>query len=483
MQISVIPEPKRIIEDGGGAAKAAVIERKIDQKLQEEEYRLRLDKDGISIAGGSERACLYAEATIEQLKVQCPERLPCLTIEDRPSHPWRAFHIDCARHFFPSDELKKMIKMCAHFKMNRFHWHFMDDQGWRIECSRYPLLHQIGAVRKGDHFGCYHSEEIEDRYYTRDEVKEIVSYCESLGIEVVPEVDMPGHATAILAAYPELGCHGKKMEVATRQGIFRDILCCGKEEVFTFIENVLDDLMDLFPSKYFHIGGDEAPKERWKKCPLCQKRMEQEGLANMQQLQGYMENRIAAYLKERGRMAVVWNEAANGGNLDPDTIVQLWIEDKEHMVEYHLAKGGKAILSPVKNCYCDYPYGVTSLETVYQLDDSPGELAEVKDRILGTECLAWTEYIRDAGKLETMCWPRYAASAEVGWCGKERPGYLSFEKRLKALLPLFEAYGIQITEESGWVLPEEEAKRQKEEFQKNFSEESREELKKVQEEI
>lgn len=483
MQISVIPEPKRIIEDGGGAAKAAVIERKIDQKLQEEEYRLRLNKDGISIAGGSERACLYAEATLEQLKVQCPEHLPCLTIEDRPSHPWRAFHIDCARHFFPADELKKMIKMCAHFKMNRFHWHFMDDQGWRIECSRYPLLHQIGAVRKGDHFGCYHSEEIEDRYYTRDEVKEIVSYCESLGIEVVPEVDMPGHATAILAAYPELGCQGKKMEVATRQGIFRDILCCGKEEVFTFIENVLDDLMDLFPSKYFHIGGDEAPKERWKKCPLCQKRMEQEGLANMQQLQGYMENRIAAYLKERGRTAIVWNEAANGGNLDPDTIVQLWIEDKEHMVEHHLAKGGKVILSPVKNCYCDYPYGVTSLETVYQLDDSPGELAEVKDRILGTECLAWTEHIRDAGKLETMCWPRYAASAEVGWCGKERPGYLSFEKRLKALLPLFEVYGIQITEESGWVLPEEEAKRQKEEFQKNFSEESQEELKKVQEEI
>lgn len=483
MQISVIPEPKKIIEDLGGAAKAAVIERKINQDLREEEYRLQLKKEGISIAGGSERACLYAEATLEQLKLQFPQSLPCLTIEDEPSHPWRAFHIDCARHFFPTDELKKMIKMCAHFKMNRFHWHFMDDQGWRIECNRYPLLHQIGAVRRGDHFGCWNSEEIEDRYYTRDEVRGIVSFCDSLGIEVVPEVDMPGHATAILAAYPELGCKGERLEVATKQGIFWDILCCGKEEVFTFIENVLDDLMELFPSKYFHIGGDEAPKERWKNCPLCQKRMEEERLTSVQQLQGYMENRITAYLKEKGRTAIVWNEAANGGNLDSDTIVQLWIEEKEHMVKLHLEHGGKAIISPVKNCYCDYPYGMTSLEAVYQLDDYPAELAGAEVRILGTECLAWTEYIRDSGKLETMCWPRYAASAEVGWCGRERPGYSSFEKRLKVLLPVFEKYGIQITDESGWVPQEEEARRQKEEFQKNFGEGSQEELEKVKEEI
>lgn len=483
MQISIIPEPKRIIEGEEGIADAAVKERKITRELQKEEYRLQLKKDGIFIAGGSEKACLYAETTLEQLQIQCHENLPCLTIEDEPSHPWRGFHIDCARHFFPVDELKKMIRMCAHFKLNKFHWHFMDDQGWRIECRRYPLLHQIGAVRKGDYFGCCHSEEIEDRYYTRDEVKDIVSFCDSLGIEVVPEVDMPGHATAILAAYPELGCRGKKMEVAVKQGIFWDILCCGKEEVFTFIENVLDDLMELFPSKYFHIGGDEAPKERWRNCPLCQKRMEEERLTNLQQLQGYLENRIVAYLKKRGRTAIVWNEAANGGNLDPDTIVQLWIDDKEHMVKYHMEKGGKAIISPVKNCYCDYPYGSHSLEDVYQLDDRPEELAGAGDKILGTECLAWTEFIRDAGKLETMCWPRYAASAEVGWCGSTRPGYASFEKRLKVLLPVFEKYGIQITEESGWNPSEEEAKRQIEEFQKNFGEESEAELKKVQEEI
>lgn len=483
MQISIVPQPKRVIEGEGSAGNMAVKERKINQELQEEEYRLQLNKDGIFIEGGSERACLYAEATLEQLRIQCKENLPCLTIEDEPAHLWRGFHIDCARHFFTVDELKKMIKMCAHFKMNKFHWHFMDDQGWRIECRQYPLLHQIGAVRRGDHFGCYHSEEIEARYYTRDEVKDIVSFCDGLGIEVIPEVDMPGHSTAILAAYPQLGCRGEKLEVATKQGIFRDILCCGKEEVFTFIENILNDLMELFPSKYFHIGGDEAPKERWKNCPLCRKRMEEEGLTNMQQLQGYMENRIASYLKEKGRTAIVWNEAANGGNLDPDTVVQLWIDDKEYMVKHHLEKGGKAIISPVKNCYCDYPYGVTSLEAVYQLEDKPAELVEAGDGILGTECLAWTEYIRDAAKLETMCWPRYAASAEVGWCGSIRPGYASFEKRLKTLLPVFEKYGIQITEESDWVPDEKEAKRQMEEFQKNFGEESREELGKVQEEI
>ncbi len=468
MKISLIPEPKRVIKSENGAADVTVRERKIDQKLREEEYRLQLKKEGIFIAGGSERACRYAEATLEQLKIQCKENLPCLTVEDEPVYVWRGFHIDSSRHFTPVDELKKMIKMCAHFKLNKFHWHFMDDQGWRIECRRYPRLHQIGAVRKGDNFGCYHSDEVEDRYYTREDVKEIVSFCDSLGMEVIPEVDMPGHATAILAAYPELCCTGKKMEVATKQGIFPDILCCGKEEVFAFIENVLDDLMELFPSKYFHIGGDEAPKERWEDCPLCRKRMKEEGLSDMQQLQGYMENRIAAYLKEKGRAAIVWNEAANGGNLDKDTVVQLWIDEQEHIVKHHIEKGGKAIISPVKNCYCDYPYGSLSLQDVYQLDDSPEGLSKDGEGILGTECLAWTEHIRDAKRLETMCWPRYAASAEVGWCAGARPGYSSFEKRLKILLPVFEKYGIQITEESGWVPSEEEAKKQMEEFQKNF---------------
>ncbi len=471
MQISIIPEPKKIIAYEECTGNTEIKERKLNPSMQEEEYRLQLRLDGIRIEGGSESAFLYAETTLEQIRLQCGDRLPCLTVEDRPAYSWRAFHIDCARHFIPAAELKKMIRMCAYFKLNKFHWHFSDDQGWRIECRRYPLLHEIGAVRRGDHMGCYRSDEIEERYYTREEVREIVSYCGKFGIEVIPEVDMPGHVTAILAAYPQLGCRGEQIEVETKAGIFEDILCAGKEETFSFIENLLDDLLELFPGKYFHIGGDEVPKERWSACPLCQKRMKEEGLASLQELQGYMENRITAYLKERGRTAIVWNEAAYGGNLDPDTIIQLWTDDKEDRVGQHIERGGRAIRSIVKHCYCDYPYGVTSLKDVYQLEMGAEGSGNLENGIMGTECLLWTEHIRDAERLEKMCWPRYAALAEVGWCGVDRPGYPSFEKRMKILYPVFEAYGIRAVEASGWVPSVEEAKRQRAEFQRNFGKE------------
>lgn len=472
MRVSIIPEPKEIIAHEESTTNAEIKERKQNPSMQEEEYCLRVQPEGVRIEGGSEKAFLYAEATLEQILLQCGEQLPCLTIRDYPAYLWRSFHIDCARHYFPVEELKKMIRMSAHFKLNKFHWHFADDQGWRIECKKYPLLHEVGAVRRGDHMGCYHSEEIEERYYTREEVREIVSYCGKLGIDVVPEVDMPGHVTAILAAYPQLGCKGEAIAVETKAGIFPDILCAGKEETFAFIENLLDDLLELFPGKYIHIGGDEAPKERWSKCPLCQKRMKEEGLASLQELQGYMENRIAAYLKERGRTVIVWNEAAYGGNLYPDTIIQLWTDDKENRVGQHLERGGRAILSIVKHCYCDYPYGVTSLEEVYRLEMGSKESKKLGNGLIGTECLAWAEHIRDDKKLENLCWPRYAASAEVGWRGDDRPGYPSFEKRMKVLYPVFEKYGIHATEPSGWVPSAEEARRQRAEFQKNFSEEA-----------
>lgn len=481
MQISMIPEPKKILAGEEGYADPAIREKKVNPDMGGEEYRLQLKKDGIWIEGGSETACLYAEATLEQIRLQCKDELPCLTVEDGPEHSWRSFHIDCARHFIPAEELKKMIRMSAHFKLNKFHWHFSDDQGWRIECKRFPLLHEIGAVRRGDHMGNYDSDETEDRYYTREQVREIVAFCGELGVEVIPEVDMPGHVTAVLAAYPQYGCRGERIPVETQAGIFRDILCPGKEETFVFIEQLLDDLLELFPGNYFHIGGDEAPKEYWSSCPLCRKRMKEEGFETLQQLQGYMENRITAYLKSKGRTVIVWNEAAYGGNLDPDTIVQLWTDDKENRLGEHMERGGRAVISIVKNCYCDYPYGITSLRDVYELEDCPEGLAKAGNGILGTECLIWTEHVRDVKRLETFCWPRFAASAEVGWRGQDRSGYLSFEARMKALLPVFEKYGIHAEKVSGWVPAQEEADRQKAEFEKNFSAEDRQEVEKMQE--
>ena len=407
-----------------------------------------------------------------------------MKITDRPVYPFRSFHIDCARHYFSVDELKKMIRMSAEFKLNYFHWHISDDQGWRIESLRYPKLHEVSSVRGGDHFGNYHSDQTEGGYYSRAEVKEIIEYCGRFGIEIVPEIDMPGHVTAILAAYPELSCLGEPVEVGMRAGIFKELFCAGKEETFTFIFELLEELLELFPGQYFHIGGDEAPKERWRACPHCQKRMREEGLKNEQELQGYFCNRIASYMLSKGRIPIVWNEAVYGGNLDKETVVQLWTEDKDAQIKAHLDRGGRAVLSMVDQCYCDYPYSMHSLKDVYEIETSPAELGERgEDSVLGTECLIWTEFIRDNERLEEMCWPRFAASAEVGWCGSNRPGYVDFCRRLEVLFPLFEKYGIHATGKDGWIPDEETAAEQTEAFQRNFSKEDLEEARRMQEEI
>ncbi len=470
MKVSVIPSPKSLLLQEGTASPALPVQKQVNPRLGKEAYRLTISSDQILLEGGSDTALFYGESTLEQLKLQNPEALPCLTIEDEPAYEWRSFHIDCARHFIPVEELKKMIRMAAHFKLNKFHWHLTDDQGWRIECSRYPLLHQIGSVRKGDHFGNCCSDEPEGGYYTRDEIRDVVAYCASLGIDVVPEIDMPGHVSAVLAAYPELGCTGKPIEIQTTAGIFPDIFCAGKEEVFTFIENLLDDILELFPYKYIHIGGDEAPKERWNDCPLCQKRMQELGYTDPRQLQGYVENRIAAHLHKRGRTPVVWNEAADGGNLDPDVILQLWTEDKDHRVAGHLRAGGKAVLSNFYNCYCDYPYGMISLQDVYNTNMAPDDLKGTDpELIIGTECLIWTEYVRDKDRLESYCWPRFAASAEVGWSGNGRPGYEDFTGRLENIFPIFDRYDIHATEKISWVPAPELKAQQLREFSKNFT--------------
>lgn len=447
----MLPKPRTVKYLDGTVSPACPQEEKLNPQLEREEYRIHISGEKILLEGGSRAGLFYANTTLGQLKLLYPEALPCMEIEDKPYYPYRSFHIDCARHFFPADQIKKMIRMCAEFKLNHFHWHISDDQGWRVESSRFPRLHEIGSVRRGDYFDKNSSDEIQGGYYTRREVKEIVALCEELGIEVVPEVDMPGHVMAILAAYPEYGCDGRKVEVGNRSGIFHEIFCAGKEETFTFIEELLDDLMELFPGKYFHIGGDEAPKSHWKVCPHCKKRMEEEGLKSFQELQGYVENRISSYLISRGRIPVVWNEAVYGGNLDPAVVVQLWIDDRDNMLKAHLDKGGKAIISNVMNSYCDYPYGSIPLKSMYEIDTQPEMLGERgRDSVIGPECLLWTEHVRDSERMEKQCWPRYAASAQAGWCGPDRPPYEEFKETLKKLLPLFRRYGVQFTEPEGW---------------------------------
>ncbi len=480
----MLPRPEKIIFMDGFAAQDARVEEQLCPELEKEEYRIQIAPERIMLTGSGKTGLFYARTTLDQLRMVYGDMLPCMKVADRPAYPYRSFHIDCARHYFPTDELKKMIRMSAEFKLNRFHWHISDDQGWRIESKCYPRLHEIGAVRGGDYFGNYHSDQPEGGYYRREEVREIVDYCGQFGIEVVPEIDMPGHVTAILAAYPELSCAGEPVEVGMRAGIFKELFCAGKEETFAFIHNLLDELLELFPGKYFHIGGDEAPKERWRACPYCQKRMKEEGFQNEQELQGYFCNRIVSYLLSKGRIPIVWNEAVYGGNLDKEAVVQLWTEDKDDQIKAHLDKGGKAVLSVVENCYCDYPYGMHSLKDVYQLNMNPRELGgHGKDSVLGTEVLIWTEFIRSHITLEEMSWPRFAASAEVGWCGEKSPGYEDFSRRLEVLFPLFAKYGIRAAGMEEWVPDEDKAAEQAAAFQMNFSKEDREEVRRLQEDI
>lgn len=491
MKLAIIPKPSYYQEEKGSADMNVPIEEKLDGNMDSEAYILRIEKDRIVIQGGSEKALFYGRSTLEQVQMQCREQLPCLSIQDRPAFGFRSFHIDCVRHFVPIEELKKMIRIAAVFKMNYFHWHISNDQGWRIESKLFPQLHQIGAFRKGDHFGDYNSDKVQGGFYTREQVKDVVYFCETYGIEVIPEVDMPGHVTAILAAYPELSCTGNSVEVGTKGGIYRDILCAGKEETYIFLERLIGELLELFPGKYFHIGGDEAPKIRWKDCPACRRRMQREGLSDGQQLQGYLQNRIIAFLEKHNRKAIVWNEAAYGGNLNPKALVQLWTEDKEGKVAEHVKKGGQVILSNMMNCYCDYPYGFISLKSLYELNISPEELKDVmkeafvhgENVIVGSECLIWTEFVRNMEKLERLCWPRYAASAEVGWCADTRAGYEDFANRLRVLYPVFEHYGIQSTPEAGWIPSEEEAEKQFSEFRKNFRPEDIKEIREAQNEV
>ncbi len=389
---------------------------------------------------------------------------------------FRAFHIDCSRHFFAVPELKKMIAAAAEFGFNYFHWHISDDQGYRLESRRFPRLHEISSVRKGDHFAYYFSDRQEGGYYTFEDVREILECCDSHGIEVIPELDVPGHVSAILAAYPELSCSGEETEVVTSGGIFHGIFCPAKEEVYAFLEALLGELIGVFPGEYFHIGGDEVPHENWESCPLCREKMKRMGISDMRAYQGAFENRIAGYLLEKGKKVIAWNDAADGGNLDPRIILQYWATDRDERLAEHLRKGGDIIISPTTHCYFDYPYGITSLKKAYETDLNPEGLREAlrlgKGRVLGTEGLLWTEHIRTPQKLEEYAWPRLAAIAAVAKYGEDRPPFEDFLRDLKEKLPALEALGITVHPEEDWVPDEAESTRQREEFYRNYDEEA-----------
>ncbi len=437
---ALIPFPARLVMENGVAPVTVPVTRTADSSLPAEGYRLRITAEAVTMSASGSTGFSRAQATLAQLSHLYPDALPCLTIEDAPAREHRAFLLDTARHFFPADEIKKMIHAASAFKLNRFHWVFENDQGWRIESRRFPLLHKIGAWRGADITGNYRHIGREGGYYTQEEVRDIVRTANACSVEVIPELDLPGHVLSILAAYPQYSCTGKPQKVAETPGIFPDILCAGKEEVFTFLDDLIGELVTLFPGPYFHMGGDEAPKDRWKVCPACQARLKAEHLRDEASLQAWFGNRVAKVLARYGRTPIAWNEAAEGDALDASVILQLWTGNSDVHTERHVAKGGRVIYSPVGSCYCDYPYGALPLKTIYEVPLSTETLPA--GSVIGTECLLWTEHVRTAGQLEKLAWPRFAALAEAAWCGDGRPGYPDFEERLRLLLPYLDGLGV-----------------------------------------
>ncbi len=354
-------------------------------------------------------------------------------------------HLDVGRHFFPVEFIKKYIDMLALLKMNTFHWHLTEDQGWRIEIKKYPKLQEVAAWRDETLIGHYNDmpHQFDGKkyggFYTQEEVKEIVAYAAERHITVIPEIEMPGHSQAAIAAYPHLGCTGENPGVAKLWGVFEDIYC-PKEETFAFLEAILDEVLELFPSRYIHIGGDEAPKTRWKNCESCQVLIKKEGLKDEHELQSYFITRIEKYLNSKGRQIIGWDEILEGG-LAPNATVMSW-----RGVEGAVAaakQGHKVIMTPTSHCYFDYYQsnndteplaigGFLPLEKVYHFNPIPeGLTVEESQFIMGAQGNVWTEYIQDQKQVEYMAFPRAVALSEVLWTSEENKNYGDFVNRLE----------------------------------------------------
>lgn len=439
---------------------------KEDASIKNEEgYKLKVSNDKIIISASTDKGAFYAVQTLRQLLPASFENgtfkgnkvaIKCLTIEDEPQFVYRGMHLDVGRHMFSVDFIKKYIDAMAMLKMNTFHWHLTEDQGWRIEIKKYPKLNEIAAFRKETLIGHYSDQPHQfdgKRYggfYTQEQVKDVVSYAQSRQVTIIPEIEMPGHSQAAISAYPELGCPGHQVEVATKWGVFEAIYCT-KDETFEFLENVLDEVIALFPGEYIHIGGDEAPKTQWKYCKACQNRIKQEGLKDEHELQSYFISRIEKYLNSKGKQIIGWDEILEGG-LAPNASVMSWrgIDGAVQAAK----ESHNVILTPGSHCYFDHYQstnpneplaigGFLPLEKVYSFNPMPDGLTKEEQKyVLGAQGNVWTEYMPTSKKVEYMVFPRILAMSEAVWSRQENKNYDDFIVRLERFHKRFDALDI-----------------------------------------
>lgn len=413
-------------ESGG----AVWLQIRRDAALPTEAYRLEIRPNAVEICASEERGVIWALASMVQLEQK--GELPCCVIEDKPRFAHRGVSLDCARHFFPAEEVEKVIEEISLTKLNVLHWHLSDDQGWRIESRRFPLLHETS----GD-------------YYTQKEIRRIVAFARLRGVEIIPEIDLPGHASAILAAYPQLSCRQVPVRLADSGGIYPVILCAGRESTFAFLEELLDEIVPLFPGERFHIGGDEAPKTEWAACPHCRKRMDALGLSRLENLQGYFSSRAAAILKKHGKRCVCWNETLCAETVPEDVQIQYWTLQHRQPMQQFVRRGGDWIYSDMFELYLDYPHAMTSLRKLYGTVPHLGkEELESKGHLLGMEACLWAEHIREAPRMEELLFPRVHALAEICW--SEQRDYSSFLSRLDAFCVSRRGCGVRYTPKDAW---------------------------------
>ena len=462
------------------------IELTISPNITESEgYVLTINKKGVTIAGGSAAGVFYGIQTLRKSLASIDKaaatssifHLPSSIITDAPRFSWRGMHLDCSRHFWSVDFVKKFIDLLALHNMNVFHWHLTDDQGWRIEIKKWPKLTEVGSQRSGTIIGT--NSDLDDGipyggYYTQAELREVVAYAAARHITIVPEIDMPGHMLAALAAYPELGCTGGPYQVGHYWGVYKDVLCVGNPRVYEFVQDVLTEVMDIFPSKVIHIGGDETPSEKWQYCKKCneiyikktlegrvagQVEGDSDGPRTMPEypyeemvrsvLQPYFTNKVFNILASKGRRALGWDEILDGA--PQDAMIMSW---------RGTAPGAKAaetghdvVMTPTTHCYFDYQQvedtqfepsrcgGFIPIERVYSLDPAPDSLSvEARSHILGTQANLWAEYMTNEQMVEYQALPRMSALAEVQWTQPERKDYKAFLQRLTRFTSLFECY-------------------------------------------
>ncbi len=425
-------------------------------KLGSEGYELIITDEHIDVRSSGEAGIFYGIQTIKQLLPQDGDKstlnqeyegvIPCLNIEDFPRFNWRGFMFDVGRHFHSLNEIKRVLDLISLLKMNVFHWHLTEDQGWRIEIKKYPKLTEIGSIRKDSKIGGWTSKKYRGQphegFYSQEQVKEIVQYAKERFITIVPEIEMPGHSSAAIASYPEVSCKNENINVPIKFGIFSDVFCPGKEFTFEFLINILDEVLDLFPSEIIHIGGDEVPKKNWKSCSDCKRRMEEEGLEKYKELHSYFTGRISDYLKSKGRRTIGWNEILDE-KTDVGVIGQFWAPTGKKKVLKHIRKGGEIVVSNFFRYYLDYNYFVTPLRKTYNFEPIPRKLKkEYHGKIKGVEAPIWTEWVPNTERLDWQIFPRLTAVAETAWSLKQNKNYKSFIFRLENFNQILDSMNI-----------------------------------------